>query len=75
MFRLFFVAILFGLIFWLARSWGGERSEENKAQELVQDALTGIYFPKNTAVKVIRGGETLHFSTVENRDRFLNLHR
>jgi len=76
MLRFLGVAILFGLIFGLARSFGRpdpERSEE--VQELVPDALTRVYFPKSAAVKVVRGGETLHFQNRENRDRFLSLNR
>ena len=74
MFRILGAALLFGLIFGLARSFGRPvRSEE--AQELVQDALTRVYFPKNAAIKVVRGGETLHFQSLENRDRFLSQNR
>ena len=76
MLRILGVAFLFGLIFSLARSFGQPgptRSEE--AQELVQDALTRVYFPKNAAVKVVRGGETFHFQSLENRDRFLSRNR
>jgi len=76
MLRFLGVVILFGLIFGLARSFGrpeAERSEE--VQELVPDALTRVYFPKSAAVKVVRGGETLHFQNRENRDKFLSLNR
>ncbi|MDR2725167.1 MAG: hypothetical protein LBC90_03690 [Candidatus Adiutrix sp.] len=74
MIRMLGVALLFGLIFGLARSFGRPaRSEE--AQEMVQDALTRVYFPKSAAVKVVRGGETLHFQSLENRDLFLSRNR
>jgi hypothetical protein len=73
MFRIFFVALLFGLIFSLARSFGRPGSARpEEVQELVQDALTRVYFPKSAAIKVVRGGETLHFQSVENRDKFLS---
>ncbi|MDR3038561.1 MAG: hypothetical protein LBV21_04630 [Candidatus Adiutrix sp.] len=76
MFRFLVVAALFGLVFWLVNSSGRGGPERDEAtQELVRDALTGVYFPKNLAVKVMRGGETLHFFNVENRDKFLSLNR
>jgi hypothetical protein len=76
MFRLLAVALLFGLIFALSRSFDRPGSDQaDEAQELVQDALTRVYFPKNRAVKVARGGETLYFQNLENRDRFLSLNR
>jgi len=76
MFRFLAVALLFGLIFGLARSFGrpgAARPEE--VQDLVQDALTRVYFPKSAAIKVVRGGETFYFQSLENRDRFLSLNR
>jgi hypothetical protein len=76
MLRFLGVALLFGLIFSVARSFGRPdpaRSED--VQDLVQDALTRIYFPKNAAVKVTRGGETFYFQSLENRDKFLSLNR
>ena len=74
MFRILGVVLLFGLIFGLARSFGRPARPE-EVQELVQDALTRVYFPKNAAVKVVRGGETLYFQSLENRDLFLSRNR
>ncbi|MCL2029574.1 MAG: hypothetical protein FWG97_04080 [Deltaproteobacteria bacterium] len=72
MLRLLIVSILFGLIFSLARSFGRPAAPSEEAQELVQDALTRVYFPKSMAVKVVRSGETFYFQSLENRDRFLS---
>jgi len=75
MIQLLIIAFLFGLIFWVARGFGrGDRSRD-QAQDLVRDALTGVYFPKTQAVSVTRGGETLYFLNVENRDKYLTLNR
>ncbi len=72
MFNLFIIAALFGLIVWLAGGLrGGRRDPGEGAQELVRDALTGVYFPKSEAVTIVRGGETLYFLNHENRDQFL----
>jgi hypothetical protein len=76
MIRFLGVALLFGLIFGLARSFGRpDPARSAEVQELVQDALTRVYFPKSAAVKVVRGGEILHFQNRENRDRFLSQNR
>jgi len=76
MLRLLVVVILFALIFGLVRSFGRPAAQPDEdAQELVQDALTRVYFPKGAAVKVVRGGETLYFQSLENRDRFLSRNR
>ena len=77
MLRFLGAALLFGLICVLARSLGPARPapDVDGTRELVRDALTGVYFPKDLAVKVVRGGETLHFQNVENRDRFLTQNR
>ena len=76
MLRFLVAALLFGLIFGLARSFGRSGAEPSEdVQELVQDALTRVYFPKNAAVKVVRGGETFYFQSLENRDRFLSMNR
>ena len=73
--KLFIIALLFGLIFWVVRGFGRSGLDESAAQELVRDALTGVYFPKKDAVAVIRGGETLFFASIENRDRYLTMNR
>jgi len=76
MLRFLVAALLFGLIFVLARSFGRPNpADSEEIQELVQDALTRVYFPKNAAVKVVRGGETFYFQSLENRDRFLSSNR
>ncbi len=76
MFKTFIIALLFWLIIWLVRGYGGGRGREGpEAQELVRDALTGVYFPKKEALTVVRGGETLYFLNIENRDRYLTMNR
>lgn len=70
MFRLLLIALLFALIFWVIRGYGQDDGPE-RPQEMVRDALTGVYFPKSEAVSVVRQGETLYFTSVENRDRYL----
>ena len=69
--RFFIIALLFVLIFWVARNFDRDSSESGDERELVQDALTGVYFDKNTAISVTKGGETLYFQNIDNRDRFL----
>lgn len=71
MFSLLVIALLFGLIFWLSQGFGSGGSKGGTEQELVRDALTGVYFDKEQAVSVTRGGETLYFQNFENRDKFL----
>lgn len=66
------IAILFALIIWLGRGLGKNPAEGPDTKTLVQDALTGVYFPKNEAVSITKGGETIYFLNVENRDKFLN---
>lgn len=73
MFRLFVIAVLFGLIFWLVNGYGRDSGRPPACRELVRDALKGVYFPKDQAVSVSRGGETLYFINKENRDRYLSL--
>lgn len=75
MFRLFVIAVLFGLIFWLASGYGRDSKKSFTCRELVPDALSGVYFPKDQAVSVSRGGETLYFINKENRDKYLSLNR
>lgn len=70
--NLLIIALLFGLIFWLSRGFDRSgRARDGQRQELVPDALTGVYFAKNQAISITRGGETLYFQSVENRDKFL----
>ena len=73
MLRLFIIALLFYLIIWLVRGFGrgGPQEGEHETQELVRDATTGLYFPKNESVSITREGETFYFASVENRDKFL----
>ncbi len=75
MLHLFLIALLFGLIFWVARGCGRSERREPQAQDLVRDAVTGVYFPKSEALSIVRGGETFYFSNIENRDRFLSRSR
>lgn len=71
MFRFIAIALLFGLIFWLVRGFG-RSGGPSSSRELVPDALTGVYFPKDQAVNISRGGETLYFINKENRDTYLS---
>ncbi len=75
MFHLFIIALLFGLIFWVARGFSRSERREPQAQDLVRDAVTEVYFPKSEALSIVRGGETFYFSNIENRDRFLSRSR
>jgi hypothetical protein len=77
MWRILLVALLFYLIVWLVRELVAPRrdgGQENACEELVSDALTGVYFPKAKAVSLIRDGRKLYFSSVGNRDRWLGEH-
>lgn len=71
MFRLIVIALIFSLIFWLVRGIG-RSGVTSASRELVPDALTGVYFPKDQAVAISRGGETLYFINKENRDTYLS---
>ncbi len=73
--NLFLIALLFGLIFWVVRGYGRGGRRDGDAQDLVRDALTGVYFPKSEAVSIVRGGETLYFLNHDNRDQFLRANR
>lgn len=75
MLRLFLIAILFGLIIWIVRGYGRSEADGSSAEELVRDALTGVYFPKKDAATIVRGGETLYFINIENRDKYLTMNR
>ncbi|MDR2367636.1 MAG: hypothetical protein LBF58_05935 [Deltaproteobacteria bacterium] len=73
-FRILVLAILFYLIFWVIRGLVAPRQKGQtviKEEELVKDALTGIYFPVSKAVVVNKHGQKLYFSSVANRDLWL----
>ncbi|MDR0881764.1 MAG: hypothetical protein LBP55_04390 [Candidatus Adiutrix sp.] len=72
---LLIIAALFGLIFRVSRNFDRSSSPGETAQDLVRDALTGVYFPKSEALSLTRGGETLFFQSLENRDKFLTSNR
>jgi hypothetical protein len=72
---LLIIAVLFGLIFWVSRNYDRGAGPAEPAQDLVRDALTGVYFPKSEALSLTRGGETLFFQSLENRDKFLTINR
>ena len=76
MWRLILLAVLFYLIIWVGRGLlfsrrGGPPPPPGREKVFVQDALTGVYFPKSDAVTVTTGGETYYFSSVDNRDAWL----
>lgn len=76
MWRLLLLAALFYLIILVGRgllsSRKGSPHAANGEKVFVQDALTGVYFPKSDAVTVTTDGETYHFSSIENRDSWLS---
>ena len=76
MWRLLLLAALFYLIIVVGKgllfSRKGERPPVEDGKVFVQDALTGVYFPKSDSVTVTTGGETYHFSSVDNRDAWLS---
>jgi hypothetical protein len=76
MWRLILLCLLFYLIIWVGRGLlfsrrMGPPPPAPGERVFVQDALTGVFFPKSEAVTVTTGGETYYFSTVENRDAWL----
>ncbi len=71
MWRIIIIACLAGIILYLIRGYGAKGNSKSSTEELVQDALTGVYFSKSEAVSISRQGKTLYFSSIENRDRFL----
>ncbi|MDR1112023.1 MAG: hypothetical protein LBP92_15345 [Deltaproteobacteria bacterium] len=74
MWRILLVALLFYLIVWLIRGLvapGRGPGVGEGDEELVSDALTGVYFPKTKAVSINRDGRKLYFISVGNRDRWL----
>ena len=72
--RIIVLAILFYLIFWLIRGLVTPKSSGRariREEELVKDALTGVYFLKSKAITVNKDGQKLYFSSIDNRDRWL----
>ena len=76
MLRFVLLAVLLYLIIWVGRGLVFSRRDpgplpEGDERVFVQDALTGVYFPRSEAVTVKTGGETYHFSSIANRDAWL----
>ncbi|MDR1298288.1 MAG: hypothetical protein LBO05_13175 [Deltaproteobacteria bacterium] len=74
MLRILLIAVLFYLIIWIGRGLVSGRGTGGAAPEdteLVEDALTGVYFPKGEAVTVNRGGRIYYFLSRDNRDAWL----
>jgi hypothetical protein len=72
--RLLLIAFLFYLIIWVARGLfrpDQTASSEAGPQELVRDALTGVFFDKSRACSLSTDGQTLYFSSKANRDAWL----
>ena len=73
--RLLIIAVLFYLIIWMIRGLvtpkGGAQPIIN-GEELVKDALTGIYFPRSKAVVINKDGQKLYFISISNRDQWLS---
>jgi hypothetical protein len=55
----------------LARREGPPAPPAPGERVFVQDAHTGVYFPKSEAVTVTTDGETFYFSSVDHRDAWL----
>ncbi|MDR2443701.1 MAG: hypothetical protein LBE31_09325 [Deltaproteobacteria bacterium] len=72
MWRLILVVFLFTLIIWIIRAPARREGSGSKEKEFVRDALTGVYFAKTDAITIVKGGELLYFSSVENRDLWLH---
>ncbi|MDR1577413.1 MAG: hypothetical protein LBT86_04185 [Deltaproteobacteria bacterium] len=43
----------------------------NNPQEMVQDALTGVFFDKDKAFSITTEGQTIYFISQANRDAWL----
>ncbi|MDR1870989.1 MAG: hypothetical protein LBS60_03505 [Deltaproteobacteria bacterium] len=71
--RVALIAFLFYLIILVVKSL--LRPKPNPApevpQELVRDALTGVFFDKTKAISLSTDGHTLYFSSPANRDAWL----
>jgi hypothetical protein len=75
MWRILLIAVLFYLIVWMIRGLvapGREPRAGVQAEELVRDALTGVFFPKSKAVSLTKDGQKLYFIDVANRDLWLH---
>ncbi|MGL4209385.1 MAG: hypothetical protein ACRCTY_08355 [Candidatus Adiutrix sp.] len=79
MIRLFIIAVLFWLIIALVRSSFAPKNpranDDGLVEEMVCDAFSGIYFKKQDALTITRGGQTYYFISLENRDKFLNANK
>jgi hypothetical protein len=74
MWRVLLIAVLFYLIIWVVRGLvAPKRGPETSrlATEMVRDALTQIYFPKDRAISVSKNGQTYYFISADNRDAWL----
>jgi hypothetical protein len=70
--RLLFIAFLFFLIIRVARGLFRPRPQSvNNPQEMVQDALTGVFFDKDKAFSITTEGQTIYFISQANRDAWL----
>ncbi|MDR0548292.1 MAG: hypothetical protein LBI10_02605 [Deltaproteobacteria bacterium] len=76
--RILLIAFLFYLIIRVTRSLtnkGKAAPPLESAKELVRDELTGVFFDKSKAFTVNSGGQTLYFSSQQNRDVWLAQNR
>ncbi len=79
MLQLFLLAwVIYILYRWLRRSASPAPKPQTYApppgqavEEMVQDPLCGTWVPLGQAIAFRRGRETLHFCSVECRDKFL----
>jgi uncharacterized protein len=66
MYRLLWVLILAGIVYWLAkRAFSSGRSKttgnEEAGEEMVQDPVCGCYLPKSQALSLSSQGKRLYF--------------
>jgi hypothetical protein len=75
MWRILLIALLFYLIIWIIRGLVSPRAGSEVTideEELVSDSLTGVFFPKNKAVRLTKEGQTFYFISIANRDLWLH---
>ncbi|MDR1608082.1 MAG: hypothetical protein LBT38_06710 [Deltaproteobacteria bacterium] len=73
--RLLIIAFLFYLIIWVAKGLFRPTKPPldipKLPQDMVQDALTGVFFDKSQAFTLTTKGQTIYFCSQENRDAWL----
>ena len=80
--RIAAIVLLFYLIYRVLKGWGtggrnGERrkqAESRKPEELVQDPVSRVYFPRSHGIASMIAGRIVYFQNKENRDAYLREH-